>query len=840
MLVWFKDIHAADVETVGGKGANLGEMFNAGFPVPPGFCVSAEAYRMHLDMAHLYPQIEALMIKKNTSQLQIGDVAQQIRTLIEEAPMPEALRCKIQKAYACLVSQGYERVAIRSSATAEDLPEASFAGQQETYLAIRGSSETLIYIKKCWASLWTQRAITYREQKGYVHQNVALAVVVQAMVDAKKAGVLFTVNPLTGAQNEMLINASYGLGESIVSGRVTPDSYCIGKKSGRLVIEQKLGSKETQIFTAADGLTYEECVPEVKRSQFCLAQSEIRQLLNLGMKVERYYNNPQDIEWAFEEDNLYLLQTRPITAIVDPNLQFVKTDRQHSTGQQKTLEYFKEHFPDPPYPIEFQSMSSLSEVKNAIYQELGISMPAISQMLHMDENGVISFGKQLFRLNFRIVGLPFNVWRLIKSSARSTAVQDEAKLATILQDMTKLPLESLSNQQLVEYLKRANDTAVEYGKIHFRVYNFPMVIYGHKLKVYLQLARVAQKVNIYDLLAGLDYKTALVEKALYQLAVYANGLPEVRRILIKEPIDQVVAELHNSQEGMDFVKQMEQFLKDNGARTMKAYLPFANVSWSEDHKLLLNTLSVMLRSENINVHENKMRQAEQQYFARIEEILHKLPGFLRRGYLLCLEQFRAAYKGREATLYAIEECHVAVRKGLHVAAGRLIQGYYLDYKDDVKYLTLSELYAVLNGSSSMELIRQKLSKRKSCRHQTESVWYSSVEKETGEAGDLLHGLPSSPGIAKGIVKVIDRPDEFGKLQQGDILVCSFTDPTWTPLFALAAAIISDTGGPLSHAAIVAREYAIPAVLGTKVATARLKDGDLVVVDGSNGSVVLCK
>ena len=324
-IKWFEEVGKGDVELVGGKGANLGELTNNGVNVPPGFSVTAAAYKKFLADNNLEDKIKKLLDgldTENASELQ--QLSREIRGLMAEGEMPEVIRAEVLEAYEILKGKGVktDKVAVRSSATAEDLPDASFAGQQDTYLNISGPNELLYHVKKCWSSLWTARAIYYRQDQGFVQTDVALSVVVQQMVSGEKAGVIFTVDPTTGKKDHLLINSSWGLGEAVVSGLVTPDDYLLDKNNGK-VIEKNLGKKIKMIVEKGDSGVGTEVVKtasylgEDAVIESSLTDREIDKLYKQALKIEKIYDAPQDIEWAIagEDSEVYLLQSRPITTL---------------------------------------------------------------------------------------------------------------------------------------------------------------------------------------------------------------------------------------------------------------------------------------------------------------------------------------------------------------------------------------------------------------------------------------------------------------------------------------------------------------------------------------------
>ena len=311
MVRQFCDIRVGDVSTVGGTGANLGEMIHAGINVPEGFVVTSDAYRLFLKENNLVDNFELILSEAGDDEGKLTLAAEKLRELIKNADMPECIANAVRDSYEKLGSS--VRVAVRSSATAEDLPDASFAGQQETYLNVIGIEDVLDKIRDCYASLWGNRAVIYRNNQGYDQKSVALAVVIQKMIESEIAGVLFTVNPINGNENEMQINASYGLGESVVSGRVTADSFVCGK-DGK-VINTVIGEKATEIIYSENSGTVEVPVDENRRKISSLDDELLKELCLAGANVEKYYNMPMDIEWGILNRKIYILQARAITTL---------------------------------------------------------------------------------------------------------------------------------------------------------------------------------------------------------------------------------------------------------------------------------------------------------------------------------------------------------------------------------------------------------------------------------------------------------------------------------------------------------------------------------------------
>ncbi|MBN1386720.1 hypothetical protein JW968_07185 [Candidatus Woesearchaeota archaeon] len=306
---WFRDLGKSDIPTVGGKGANLGEMFNVGLPIPDGFCVTAQAYEEFIQKNNLAPEMTSILSSldvEDTEKLQ--QASAKIEKLILSKQIPDDMKDDIIRSYRNL--GGF--VAVRSSATAEDLPTASFAGQQATFLNIKGNEEVIKAVRECWASLFTARAIYYRDKNNFDHMKVLISVVIQKMVNSDKAGVMFSVNPVTNDDREIIIEGSYGLGEAVVSGSVNPDSYIINKSSGK-VTSENIASKTWGYFKDQNGATIKKDIPEFDQEKRLLSDSELKQLLDYALLVEKHYDFPQDMEWAIEGDKVFLTQARPVT-----------------------------------------------------------------------------------------------------------------------------------------------------------------------------------------------------------------------------------------------------------------------------------------------------------------------------------------------------------------------------------------------------------------------------------------------------------------------------------------------------------------------------------------------
>lgn len=817
MIVDLNQVGRADGARVGGKGASLGELMRAGIRLPGGFVVEAAAYRAAVAAAGIGPQIAAALAEPGVPEGEAEPcerASERIRALFSRVALGEleaALRARVE---------GMGPVAVRSSATAEDLPDASFAGQQETFLGVRGSDAVCDAVRRCWASLWTARAISYRARQGYDHAEVALAVVVQQMVEPEVAGVLFTRDPVTGNADEMLLNASWGLGESVVSGLVTPDTWRLDRKRGR-VLELRIGAKERRIVSIPEGGTRTEDVPAADRARPCLDDRAVAALHALGERVEAWYGAPQDLEFACVSDEVVLLQARPITTTVTPPTRLSRTQR-------RVLDDILEHYPSPPLPLDEEPVVEGYESLQTMIRDLGVAIPHAREVLRMDADGVFRVLPPAMRPTLRLLRLPGVLraaWRLDPEAWKAAVTSRQEQVLGC--DPT-----ALGDEGLVAQIRAALDLAAHIAVVRFRQVLLPMGLWGAWLAVLSRLAR--HPVDSLEWLGGLRFKTVEVDLALQVVADAVMDEEDARAIYLAEPPERVEAALDATPRGRRMLGLIEEFLAQHGARTAKAYVPFSTRSWGEDSAPLHALLAVMVRAgERGRAGQRAAAGAEK--LAAIRHLVHaRLPRWLRGSFDRTLDAYRCSHVGREATLYAIEEAFVAARRAVDEIGRRLTARGVLAAPAHVVYARLEELAVALGGEPGE--LRRVVGRRRARRELAVAAWRGQRRPPERRGAAALRGTAGSPGTAEGPVRVVRGVQDFARLQAGDVLVCPYTDPTWTPLFGLAAAVVADTGGPLSHAAIVAREYGIPAVLGTEVGTTELGDGEGVVVDGGAGVV----
>lgn len=806
MIVWFDDITAGDTARVGGKGANLGECARAGLPVPPGFCVSADAYR------EATGDVTGLL----TADAAQGD-AFAARERVLSLPIPESVRSAISEAYLLL---GEPAVAVRSSATAEDLAEASFAGQQDTYLGIVGIEAILDAVRRCWSSLWTDRAVDYRRQQGVSDDSLALAVVVQEMVSADTAGVLFTRDPVTGDDTAMLASSSYGLGESVVAALITPDTFTLSRNPAA-VVAREIGSKRTRIDQSSDGGTITTDVPETDQVRQSLTDAELLRLVELGERVEAHYRTGQDIEWAFVGDELYLLQARPITtstSVIEGHAPV------HGRVEQVLRDDLIEHFP-APFPLDLFAVHQVQGVIQDLMGVAGLRAVPATSLLRGDHDGIIRITITKPRLTTATLArLPA---LFVKGMRHDPSTWPEEK-ATLRGNLERLAgrvakLASADDDAVIEVTREAVAQAASITADRFVHYNAPMIVNRCLASSLIRLSRAEHPITAEDLYAGVSYKTAEITAAISDLATISRE-SDVAELIVSATQGTVGQALAADPAGRVFQTRVEAFLGTYGARTARLYLPFSNRSWREDPEIFYTLLAATLRGASL----------EQAHGAdSAHDIEQRLPRVLRALWRTNTARLRARHVGREGTVYLIEEFFCLARAAMDEIAVRLVARDQLDDPGDVHFLYFHEVEHALRDDQLR--FQSVVARRRRMRGTAEAIWWDRGQADDDK--DALRGLPASAGRATGTARVIRSPEEFHRLQPGDILVCPYTDPTWTPLFALAAAVVADTGGPLSHAAIVAREYGIPAVLGVGQATS-LPDGATLLVDGTSGTITV--
>lgn len=807
--VGFDQIKKEDIEIAGGKGANLGELTQHHIAVPQGFVVTTKGYEYYLAENHLEDRIYNLLAQAQDEN-QLKKACEKIRSSIQQANIPEDMLDEIKLSY--LKMGDKVRVAIRSSATAEDLADASFAGQQETYLNVQGVEEVIQRVKDCFASCFGDRAVAYRKENEVSQETVKAAVVVQEMIEAETAGVMFTANVLNGNRLETVINASYGLGEAVVSGMVTPDQYILNVEGKE--ISSYIGSKKIQIIY--DVHETKECPvrPEL-RDKRALGEEMVRKLYDEGKNIEKLYGRPMDIEWVSRGEKVYILQARPITTLNEVS-QEMKFPEKLNKKEKAMLAFQLEHCPYAYYPLDFEIGMIQGAVKEQLFSSFGLVMPSTYKM---NEEGVVTLGRSKMGINGAIIHLP-KVFMEMRDRKKNLTVgkKEFTECKKALQSIEDIDLERVNEKQCAKLLEELKAIQKRIAWLRFRYFIFPAVIYGKGFNRYL---KKVGNVTEYDLLGELNYKTWVVNKELAQLV---KELKENK--VFYEQMD-IGYELINERFPRES-QLIQTFLNRHGYRSEFNCYPFSASSWNEEPERLLNLLKQMMAMPS---QKSQKKRHYSELMAQLKQTAGKKAAQLEEQ----IEYYRVCHVYREDSQYLWETCFALMRKVLK----RLIKIWQINEESELWFLTYEELLeACQHGFTQQE--KKQIQRRKQSRRKAEGYWrqLSKLIVEESKDSQILQGVSGSSGTMSGRACLVRSREEFSKLKKGDILICPFTEPEWTPLFALASAVVSDTGGSLSHAAIVAREYGIPAVLGTGKGTQIIKDGEKITVDGDNGRVVL--
>ncbi|WP_433875962.1 PEP/pyruvate-binding domain-containing protein [Sinomonas atrocyanea] len=799
-------VRADDVPVVGGKAANLGELIGAGLPVPAGFVVTTAAYRAHAARVGLDPSRA------------VSDPAA-ARDILASAPLDPATEHAVR---AALIELGPEdvAVAVRSSATAEDLPGAAFAGQQDTFLDVSGPDAVLDAVRRCWASLWTDRAADYRTRQGIDPAEVAIAVVVQRMVPAEAAGVLFTADPLTGRRGELVVDAAPGLGEAVVSGEVTPEHLVLGRDGA--VRSRRL---------------------QHGRVRPVLADAPAAQLASLAVRAERHFSalagedRPQDIEWALADGRISLVQARPMTALPlePPDLDFI----QRTVGP-----FFLEMFATRPYPLDVTAWLGPGVVRmlHLMAGSVGVRFPPLEQLVRGRDGVPLQLVPPRPRPSLSTLGAPLSVARRVRRFDVRRWREDPL-FAAFRSAVVALDAEdpaTLDWQGLLDRVDRCNAAIEPLGKIRVRYLpgSFVPFLPLRALLGVLGLGRLAPR-----LVAGGRTRTRDGNDALEALAAVVRADPELARAARELAPAGFLEAIRTRPEFAAFAARLDAFLAEYGHRESVSIVIATAPTWRDDPlpvAALLTTLAEMPPAD----------RAHDPGAAALAELLghpalrSERASALARG---IVEACRRGLAFREDTHFYITALMPPLRATFLELGRRLAGARALVSPEDVFHLRLEELRELADpavmGDAEADRVRGLAARRARLRREYAGVPMLDPSLFGGRrgsgadaAGALLAGTPASAGVAEGPVRIVLGSEGFADLRTGEVLVCPNTNPSWTPLFARAAAVVVDTGGLGSHAAIVAREYGVPAVMGTGTGTSVLRDGQRVRVDGSRGRV----
>jgi phosphohistidine swiveling domain-containing protein len=883
LVVDFTGIDATMLPAVGGKAANLGELTRAGLPVPSGVCVTTSAYAQVAAGAGLDAILDALAGTPPGDVGTLTALAEQARSAMLAAPMPAAVAEAVSDAYARLGADA--PVAVRSSATAEDLPFASFAGQQDTYLNVVGRAGVLDAVGRCWASLWTDRAVVYRAANGIDQRTVRLAVVVQKMVDAQVAGVLFTANPVTGRRHEAVVDASPGLGEAVVSGAVNPDHFVVDTATGE-ILSRRLGDKRTVIRARPGGGTEQVEYPD-RTADPCVTDDQVRTLARLGGEVEAHYGRPQDTEWAIDDHGvLWLTQARPITNL------YPLPDRAPPPGEGLRV-YFSFSVAQGLYrPITPMGLAAFRLLAGSAARILGVGVPdplagppvyaEAGQRLFIDVTGALRSrpGRTLFPRVLDVMearsaavlrglfddprlSVTQPSWRPLARRVARVAVRYRVPLRVLgavarpdaaVRRVTKPPplpttaprATPAQRLDLAERILRAEIVPLLPTVIPAAAAGFAMLGLAARL-----LRPDLEPGDLQTVLRAVPNNvTTEMDLALWRLATRIRGDATAARSLLGESVE-TLADRFRAGTLPPFVQQgLTEFLGTYGHRAV-AEIDVGMPRWSDDPRHILGVLANYLRLDDPAFAPDALfargaRDAE----AMIDTLADRARrrSRVRAGLArLALQRARQLTGIRELPKYDMVLALAEVRRQLASVGEHLATRGRLGRADDVFFLDLAETRAALDGSDRIGAdLRDVVTARREAyaleerRRRVPRVLLSDgTEPEASRpapaVGGALTGTPASAGTVTGPARVVVDP-VGAHLVPGEILVAPSTDPGWTPLFLTAGGLVMEMGGANSHGAVVAREYGLPAVVGVPDATTLITTGQRITVDGTAGRV----
>ena len=878
----FKEINAKNLETAGGKGANLGEMTMTGFPVPPGFVINTKAYDEFInsisDVEELYANLESM---ESAEIEKVRAFGLEFREALENMQIPKFLENEVSERLKDFGENNY--FAVRSSATAEDLPGASFAGQQDTFLNIKGLENVLLYIKKCWVSLFTDRAILYRIEKGFSHRDVKLSAVIQRMVFPDTSGIMFTADPLSGHRNKISIDAGFGLGEALVSGLITPDLYKVDK-SDFSILKKEVNGKELRIISIPEGGTKTEKLAKSKSTSQALTDEQIIRLAKMGKRIEDHYGSPQDIEWCFEDDNLFIVQSRPITSLF-PVPEMIK--------KEKNLHLF----------MSVGHFQVMTEVMPPMSQSvLKLFFPAGKEGKSGEYNPfILSAGGRVYAdlspILFRIAGrkilpkLLKSIDPLIAGAVSEVVNRDEfltgakasrykSGLKTPLKWLLPIFLKGLTVNYFIDSTGRTEgrfmfltskiniiknnlktsstgrdrllvgrDALENIAKTLIIIFPYILPALISTKKIHKMFPGDTHADDILALQRGLKGNvTTEMDLEIGDLADIIKGSPGLFKILSESTnIKATLMDLENENEYKSFNIEWKKFMDFYGFRGV-GEIDISRPRWQDDPSSIFKVIMGSMKGDSSGSHRehyNKLiKEADRAAERLVDSVKYGFFGGYREKKLKRLiNNYRNSLPLREHGKYFLMKLFGIIRELIIAEAEILLSDNRIDEIDDVWFLDYNELIETVSNPS--EDIKTRINIRKKEMDFYRGMLPPRVITSDGEIpvakhkGDFpdgaLPGAGVSAGVVEGVARVLTDPHSE-ILHQGEILVAPFTDPAWTPLFINAAAVVIEVGGLMTHGSVIAREYGIPAVVSIDNATKLIKSGQKIRVNGNLGYV----
>lgn len=861
LVLGFREIEKTQHLLVGGKGLNLGELSKIqGLQVPEGFCVTTVGYQKAIEQNEtLQVLLDQLAMLKVEDRDQIGKISRKIRQIIMGIEIPS----DVVKAVAHYLSQfGEEHAyAVRSSATAEDLPHASFAGQLDTYLNIIGKEAILLHISKCWASLFTDRAVIYRMQNGFDHTQVYLSVIIQRMVFPQTSGILFTADPITSNRKVLSIDAGFGLGEALVSGLVSADCY---KVQDEQIVDKMIATKKMAIYGRKEGGTETQQIEPTQQKTQTLTDEQILQLARIGRQIEAHFGCPQDIEWCLVDDTFYIVQSRPITTLYPiPEASDQENHVYISVGHQQMMT-------DPIKPLGFSfflltTSAPMHKAGGRLFVDVthNLASPESREFLlnGMGQHDPLLKDALMTTIERRdfIKSIPNDKTATIPNRSNNTDMLAQFENdPTIVSDLIK------RSQTSIEELKQNIQTKSGSDLFDFileDIQQLKKILFDPQSSAVFMAAINAtswinEKMNEWlgeknaadPLSQSVPHNiTSEMGLALLDVADVIRPYPEVIAYLQHVKNDHFLDELVEFENGQKIQDAIYAYLNKYGMRCA-GEIDITRTRWSEKPTILVSMILNNIKNFEPNASHRKFEQGRQEALKKEQELLDRLKQLpdgeqKAKETKRMIDIIRNFIGYREYPKYGMVHRYFVYKQALLKEAEQLVKVGVIHEKEDIYYLTFEELHEVVRTN---KLDYQIISKRKDEYKLYEKlspprVITSDGEIMTGEykrenlpAGAIV-GLPVSSGVIEGRARVILNMED-ADLEAGDILITSFTDPSWTPLFVSIKGLVTEVGGLMTHGAVIAREYGLPAVVGVENATRLIKDGQRIRVNGTEGYI----
>ncbi|MCC6176652.1 MAG: phosphoenolpyruvate synthase [Chloroflexi bacterium] len=849
----------------GGKGAPLTTLAAAGLPVPAGFICTTMAYSRYVAGCGLAGFITGVTGGIDANDLDAWERAsRQIRARFDEGELPAEIADPIRHAYHGLGGPT-EPVAVRSSATAEDLPGLSFAGQQDTYLDVRDDASVLDAVRRCWSSLWTARAMQYRRRMGVDESASGMAVVVQVMVPAEVSGVLFTANPGTGERGEIVVNASYGLGEAVASGLVTPDTYVVDRATltARLTT---IGEKALMVVPAEDDQgTAVRSVPVSQRETAALSEALLRDVARLGLLTEEHLGGaPLDVEWAIADGRVWLLQARPITNLPPAPPHDVRWEPP-SPGSAWIRRQVVEHMPEPLAPLfdELYVREGLERATDAVVSAFGISrgLDAIIDRPIFTTIDGYAYSRANVKLGWREVPLFVQMYvrALLHLSSQAIPYWRDETLPAYLaatERWKRVDPAAATDAELLEGIRALARADARYWFGASLAIGIAKITDG-LLDSFLHSAVRSRRLTSGQFLRGFPSRSQDAEVELEALAARIGANEALRAQVEAAPPGHLLDLLANTPDGAEILTGLQTYLDRYGHLIYT--LDFSQPTQADDPRAMLVSLQALVRQpgQDARASQAALAQDRERLTRATLRALAPLKRWVFRRLLGWAQRF-GPY--REEALFYVGAGWPTLRRLARELGQRLVRAGTLDDPDDIYYLESSEIVAASTARAAgtpRPDLAERARERRALREARKQLHPPGMvppgyrfklgpfdlsdrlaQRNNPSEGPVLRGFAVSPGKVTATARVILSPAEFASMTPGAILVCPTTTPAWTPLFGQARGLVTDIGGILAHGSIVAREYGIPAVMGTGTATQRIVSGQTIAVDGDTGTVTL--